>query len=183
MRFESASSARRPGRQSFRRSERGYLVSNSLELLQEVVDSLCKEGFNVLVFGGWAEELLDLAEPRAHSDIDLLVLDADIEMLDKYVSLRGEILEKHFSHKRAFEAQHVLVEMFLVDSGRQPTTTTFWDHFRWEWPTDMRPVRVKGLAVASVDAVRSFRDRYGEIQRARPDPDEPSPELVVDSTL
>jgi hypothetical protein len=47
-------------------------VANSVALLADVLMLLRRAGAPCHVFGGWAEELLDLAPPRAHGDIDLL---------------------------------------------------------------------------------------------------------------
>jgi hypothetical protein len=46
--------------------------ANDYELLKRVLGRLQCAGFSPLVFGGWAQELLQLARPRSHLDVDLL---------------------------------------------------------------------------------------------------------------
>jgi hypothetical protein len=44
--------------------------ANDYELLKRVLGRLQCAGFS-FVFGGWAQELLQLAPPRSHLDVDL----------------------------------------------------------------------------------------------------------------
>jgi hypothetical protein len=48
--------------------------TNDHGLLARVLGRLQDAGFSPLVFGGWAQELLQLVPPRPHVDVDLLLL-------------------------------------------------------------------------------------------------------------
>lgn len=119
------------------------------------------------VFGGWGEELPGLVAPGYHGDIDLLVIDPDLDALDRYVAQRDENKEKRLSHKRAFEASGVLVELFLVTRSPEPCTL-FWDTLLYKWP-DIGPVFMHGLPVVATGALLAFRRDYSMIAEARPD--------------
>jgi tRNA nucleotidyltransferase/poly(A) polymerase len=77
----------------------------------ELVDAA---GFQAALVGGWSRELLGLEPPRPHSDIDLVVTDADVAQLDAWLSTQDEIRAKRFPHKRAFRLEGVMVELHLV---------------------------------------------------------------------
>lgn len=139
-------------------------VGNTIDLVRKVVRDLSEAGFQVAVFGGWAEELLGAAPSRIHSDIDLLVFDPDLELLDAFVAGREEVAEKHFSHKRAFIAATVMVELFLVHEG----TTTFWDGPPYRWRT-VELVNVRGLPVAPPEYLAAHRSDYTTIRAASPE--------------
>lgn len=136
-------------------------VGNTIEVVRQVVQDLTASGFRALLFGGWAEELLGLVTPREHADIDLLVFDADHTELDAFVQARREIRGKHFSHKRAFVASNVMVELFLVRDGR----TMFWNTLEYAWPTG-HAVDVDGLPVAPPEYLAAYRRDYAAIRLA-----------------
>jgi hypothetical protein len=136
-------------------------VSNTIEVVRQVVQDLSFSGFRAVLFGGWAEELLEHVPPREHADIDLLVFDADQTELDVFVQARGEIRGKHFSHKRAFVFSEVMVELFLVRDGR----TTFWNTVEYAWPTG-HAVDVDGLPVAPAEYLTAYRRDYPAIRSA-----------------
>lgn len=140
-------------------------MANSFDLVRTVVADLSAAGLGPLVFGGWAEELLGVTPLRTHSDIDLLVV-AEAPAVDVFVSQRQEIVQKRFSHKRAYVEDGVLVELFLVARHEGVETTTFWDTRRWTWPP-LEPVMVNGLPVAPAAAVAAYRTHYGDIASAR----------------
>lgn len=137
-------------------------MSSTEILLREVVDDLAGAGFDVGVFGGWAEELLGLAPTRAHRDIDLLVVNPELPELDAFVAERGEVVAKRLSHKRAYIASGVLVELFLVSYRNGSWATDFWGVHEHLWPalvwTDCR-----GLPVAPGEALVSYRSSYPAI--------------------
>jgi len=89
-------------------------MGNDLHLVKAVVGELADHGFDVAVFGGWAEELLGVAPPWQHRDIDLMLYLNDLQQLDRFVGLRGEVEAKRYSHKRAFVQAGTLVELFLA---------------------------------------------------------------------
>jgi hypothetical protein len=142
-------------------------VSNDIQLLRETVAALSQSGFQIAVFGGWAEELHGLCAPREHHDIDLIVIDADLVTLDAFVEARGEVVAKRQTHKRAFTNRGVLVELFLVNTVDGQPLTNFWDSFDYEWATH-GPVDLVGLPVASVDALAAYRADHHRIAAHRP---------------
>lgn len=142
-------------------------VSNDIQLLRETVVTLSQSGFQIAVFGGWAEELHGLSAPREHYDIDLMVIDADLVMLDGFVAARGEVVGKRQTHKRAFITSGVLVELFLVRTVDGQPLTDFWGSFAYRWPS-LGPVDLVGLPVASVDALAAYRADHDHITAHRP---------------
>jgi hypothetical protein len=142
-------------------------VSNDIQLLRETVTTLSQSGFQVAVFGGWAEELHGLSAPREHHDIDLIVIDADLIVLDTLVEARGEVVTKHQTHKRAFTTSGVLVELFLVSTVDGQPLTDFWGSFAYRWPS-LGPVHLVGLPVASLEALAAYRADHDRIATYRP---------------
>jgi hypothetical protein len=136
---------------------------NDRGLVSQVAHELVATGITPLVFGGWAKELLDLEPARGHKDIDLLVI-ATTAVVDSFVAARCEVIEKRFSHKRAFIETGVLVELFLVD----PVTgsTRFWDEVSIIWPS-LRPVVVEELPVAPVETIAHYGTHYEAIHAGR----------------
>lgn len=112
-----------------------YTFPNSRPLL--VIDDLQEAGFEVLVIGGWAEELQGLAEPRTHEDIDVVLQNPASEALDAFVGRRTEVVEKRFSQKRAYRATGVLVEVFLAMAIGRRYQTIWWERFAWGWETEI----------------------------------------------
>jgi hypothetical protein len=137
--------------------------------LREVVDQLVGAGFDVAVFGGWAEELLGLSAPRAHQDIDLLVVDPDPAHLDSFISGRVEVVAKRLSHKRAYIAFGVLVELFIARCNDGLWTTEFWDRTEHRWP-ELTWEHRSGLPVVPATALASYRSSHREIHRDRDRP-------------
>lgn len=118
------------------------------------------------VFGGWAEELSGLIEPRAHSDVDLLLRAAGFAALDAFVAAAPdlvEIPEKRFPHKRAFEHRGVRVELFLVARDADGWPTRFWGTTCYRWPENVWGEEIDGLPVASVEAVTGFRRDHARL--------------------
>ena len=146
------------------RDDRG--VTNCLALVRRTLAGLTDAGFNAAVFGGWAEELHGLAEPRAHSDIDLIVVDPSLRLLDEYIRDRGEVADKRHSHKRAFVSDGVLVELFILRTGHDGLLTTFWDTYEYAWPP-VDPVEINGLRVASREALAAYRRDHAGIMARR----------------
>jgi hypothetical protein len=109
---------------------------NDLDLLALVVDRLEAAGAGVLVFGGWAEELLRLTPPRPHADIDLLLPAASFAAVDRFlaaaVNAPKEIRAKRFAHKRAFRLNGVTIEITLVEHDGGPVTR-FWGDIAFRW--------------------------------------------------
>lgn len=143
------------------------LLPSSLSLLRSVVASLEKAGIAALVFGGWAEELHGLIPARDHRDIDLLLVDPDERALAVFLDAREEIFEKRSSHKRAFEVDGILVELFITRRENGKQVTYFWRHLRWVWPSDIS-VSLSDLPVASTAALAAYRASWLTIQASRP---------------
>jgi hypothetical protein len=140
---------------------------NDLDVVQKVLADLQLEGFKPLLIGGWAEELLGIAQPRPHEDVDVLLVDPQIERLDIYAAERGEVADGHLSHKRVCLLEGAKVELFIAHGGSGSLETLFWDRFRWTWPANMEPVVREGLPVAPVEALRCFRDSFPVFMEAR----------------
>ena len=135
---------------------------NDLDFVQEVVELLGARGVKVWVFGGWAEQLLGLDGPRRHVDVDLLYPAESFAAVD---ALDLPFVEgKHFSHKRAFAHEGVLVELFLVQRDPQGYYTDM-PRGRHRWAPDVL-FGVHGLRVAGPDAVSGFRAAYHHLRAA-----------------
>jgi hypothetical protein len=102
-------------------SEReAVLAENDLQFVKNVMKLVSDYGARTWLFGGWAEEILGLAAPRPHADVDLLYPAADFSVIDAFLTDANgvtEIVPKRFSHKRAFERGGVRVEILLVSIG------------------------------------------------------------------
>ena len=135
-------------------------MQNNLRLLRRVVELLADGGVRVWVFGGWAEELLGLAPPRRHRDIDLLYAARDFDRVDALIAELGldEVVGKRFPHKRAFVFEGVLVELILVGGAGDRRTSDFWGE-RWHWPADVLS-GVGPLPVAGRESVTVFRRHH-----------------------
>lgn len=142
---------------------------NGLDLLTSVVDRLGAAGAEVLVFGGWAEELLGLAPPRPHSDIDLLLPAASFAAVDRLLASAAgdlpEIRPKRFAHKRAFGVTGVAVEVTLVEHDGDGPITRFWGDvpFRWLAPLGRAVPRGDGHLLVVTPANLA---RYRSLHRA-----------------
>jgi hypothetical protein len=131
---------------------------NDLRFVERVLSLLAVEGIAAWVFGGWAEELLGLAEPRPHNDLDLLVAADDWRAVDRLLLRLDEIRAKRFEHKRAFVLAGVMVELFLVRRDTEGLFTTFWG-VRRPWPENTLADDAP-LPVASATAVAGYRARH-----------------------
>lgn len=129
---------------------------NDLDFVHDVVQLLASRGVKVWVFGGWAEQLVGLAPPRRHVDVDLLYPAESFAELDALAL--PWIDGKTYPHKRAFAHDGVMVEVFLVkrdDLGfytELPTGT-------FRWPRDVLS-GVHGLRVVGADSLRLYRAAY-----------------------
>src|SRR5262249_49061900 len=131
---------------------------NDLPFVERTLSLLADEGVAAWIFGGWAEELLGLAEAGAHGDLDLLVAADDWRDVDRLLERLDEIPAKRFEHKRAFVLDGVMVELFLVCRDAAGLFTTFWG-VRRPWPEDT----LDGdgpLPIASAAAVAGCRIRH-----------------------
>ena len=118
------------------------------------------------LFGGWAEELVGLCLPRHHHDVDLLYPAQDFGPVDAFLSdgTVDEITAKRFPHKRAFETEGVMVELFLVQGAESRYYTDFWGVTRHDWPDNVLGVEAGGLRVASAMALVDYRAKRTNYQ-------------------
>jgi aminoglycoside-2''-adenylyltransferase len=135
-------------------------MTNDLAYVRKVLGLLSAHDLRVWLFGGWGEELHGLVAPRPHKDIDLLYPAADFTAVDAFLArgLVDEIAAKRFPHKRAFELDGVMTELFLVQRDATGLYTYFWDQHRYDWPLDVLS-HAQGLPVASVAALGGFRSK------------------------
>jgi hypothetical protein len=144
----------------------GMVRRNDVGFVRYVVGRLEGAGVRAWVFGGWATELLGLSLPWAHRDVDLLYPAGGFEVVDEFL-VRGDVQEieaKRFPHKRAFEVDGVMVELFLVQADAAGWFTDFWGVARHDWPADVFDVEAEGLRVASGTAVTGYRAGWDELQ-------------------
>jgi hypothetical protein len=131
---------------------------NSIELVRTVVGYLRDNGIDVLLGGGWAEELQGIIKPREHGDIDLHYLANDFQKLDKYIAVSGveEIEAKHKSHKRAYKQNGVMVEVILIQKDNQGNYSNYNQEKVIRWP-EFLSVSVDGLSCLSPEALKFKR--------------------------
>jgi len=128
---------------------------NDLDFVQDVVQMLGVRGVKVWVFGGWAEQLVGLAPPRRHVDVDLLYPAQSFDALD---ALDLPWIEKRSAHKRAFAHDGVMVEVFLMKRDDLGFYTEL-PGGTFRWPRDVLS-GVHGLRVVGADSLRLYRDAY-----------------------
>jgi hypothetical protein len=79
-------------------------MSDTVDLVREVVRDLSEGGFQVAALGGWGDDLLGASPPRMTSTSTSSGSTQMSNVLMPFVAGRDEIAEKRFSHKRAFMA-------------------------------------------------------------------------------
>ncbi len=130
-------------------------------------------GASVLVFGGWAEELLGAAPPRPHSDIDLLLQAASFAVIDRLLAAQAgalrEVTLKRFAHKRAFCVGGVMVEITLVEQDDDGPVTLFWGDvpFRWLIPLACPTALFRAgqrLTLATRENLQHYRSHHRSTQ-------------------
>ena len=131
---------------------------NSIGLVRTVVGHLHDNGIDVLLGGGWAEELQGIIKPREHRDIDLYYRADDFQRLDKYIVSAGveEIEAKHKSHKRAYKQDGIMVEVILIQHDKQGNYSSYDQEKVIRWPKFLS-VRVNGLSCLSPGALKFKR--------------------------
>jgi hypothetical protein len=142
-------------------------VGNDLQLVRSIVADLRDAGFEPLVFGGWAEELCAMAEPRPHEDVDIVLVAPELGALDAYVSDRSEVVEKRLPQKRACLYDGVLVELFIARAEGDRYVMVFWDRLSWLWPGSAEPVVIDEFPVAPMPVLEAFRRHYDELVAAK----------------
>ena len=144
------------------------------DLVVSVLMRLEQNGISCVLFGGWAEEALRLAAPRAHRDIDLLLPAKSFSVLDALLRVQSvefaEIRLKRFAHKRAFLVDGVMVEVILVQETGQNAVTRFWGDtpFAWKLPLVENCIfNGQRLQVATPDNLEHFRTHHALTQPGR----------------
>lgn len=146
-------------------------MSNDIPFLLATLDGLASAGIQAWVFGGWAEELWRIIPPRIHRDVDLLLPAQDFDLLDRFLAAApgvNEFQPKHFSHKRAYLRENIMVELILVGRyGDEYQTDFFSGVYRFTWPPDTFNLSVasagRALPVASPAALSSYRDHHAQV--------------------
>ena len=138
---------------------------NDLRFVADLVVTLRREGIDTWIFGGWAEELHGLSRPREHRDVDLLYRGDDWRRVDAFLAGVDEVVGKRFPHKRAFMADGVLVELFLVQRDRDGWFTLF-PAREFRWPDDL--FRETGaLPVADLASVVAYRRDHDQLKASQ----------------
>ncbi|MFD7153580.1 nucleotidyltransferase domain-containing protein [Kribbella sp. NPDC059898] len=140
--------------------------ANDLDFVRQVVARLESAGIRTWLFGGWASELLGLSLPRPHNDIDLLYPADTFEAVDTFLATGrvDELAAKRFPHKRGFETDGIMVELFLVQPSESGPFTDFWGDIRYEWPSNVFDVQAGGLRIASALSLLAYRAAWDDLQ-------------------
>jgi Aminoglycoside-2''-adenylyltransferase len=143
---------------------------NTKDLLRKVVRELHRAGIEVLVGGGWAEELLGITAKRSHKDIDLYCCGDNFQKVDAY--LRANRLEelpaKHLPHKRAFLQDGVMVEVVLIQKDEAGFFSDFWHEKIIRWPAPLvNAEKIGGVPCLSPEALAFYRAMHAELFRSR----------------
>jgi hypothetical protein len=147
---------------------------NTLPFVIEIVQRLEAANLPLWVFGGWAEELWQMAPPRAHKDIDFLHPADSFEQLNQFIAKASDLQEvqpKRFSHKHAILYQHIMIEFLLVQHDEKAYFTDFFSgQYRLTWPDDMLACKVTthgyDMPVASKQAVIRYRQNHQDVEQA-----------------
>ncbi len=149
------------------------MAENTLGLVAEVIKTLADAHIKTWLFGGWAEELLEIRPAGLHKDIDLLYPAQDFDLLDNFLQTQtdmSEVLSKRFGHKRAFQWRTVLVEVFLVRSEAAGFATNFFDTYQFAWPQDTFSASAQSFGrqylTASSAALRHYREQHENVEQA-----------------
>ncbi len=132
-------------------------MHNDLETLSHIFSILRESGVECDLFGGWAEEMLGICPPRPHTDIDLVYRGRNFDPVDAFLKMQAprvdEVVEKRFSHKRAFRFHGVLCEILLVQDWDSRPFTLFWGDAPFHWNTPLLHQRDQYLAGVPVSLV------------------------------
>jgi hypothetical protein len=135
-----------------------------------VMHRLAAADIPCLLFGGWAEEALGLAQPRPHKDIDLLLQAPSFDAADRLLSrsnIFDEVALKRFAHKRAFMFDAVLIEITLIQTEGGIPVTWFWGDVRFAWRTPLSEACDLGghrLPTASGENLRHHRINHRQTE-------------------
>ena len=150
------------------------MSGNTIDFLLSVIKLFQEADLRVWVFGGWAEELWQIAPRRIHDDIDFLYPAATFEHLDRFISQTKDLQEiqaKRFSHKRALVHQHVMIEFLLVQGVDGNYFTDFFSgRYHLVWPLDVFGHRASipehNIPIASLQALTIYRQQHERVEEA-----------------
>lgn len=139
-------------------------MPNNLEHVRQVMGLLEQHGITTWLFGGWAEELHEMAHPRPHRDVDLLYLADSFALVDQFFQLGQvqEVVAKRFTHKRAFLLDGVMTEILIV---LPDLTTMFWDRTCFRWPDDTFEDPDRSLRISSLAALTRYREAHHQLRQ------------------
>jgi hypothetical protein len=152
--------------------------TNDLDSVRHIVARLESARIKTWLFGGWAAELLGLTLPRLHNDIDLLYPAESFDAVDVFLATgdADEITAKRFPHKRAFEIEGIMVELFLLQGPEDAPFTDFWGVNRHIWPANVLAIEASGLRVASamslIDYRATWQNRFPSVNGKQVSPEE-----------
>lgn len=147
-------------------------IENTRETLVTVLRDLRAYALPCDVFGGWAEELLGLCQPRAHRDIDLVYRGNSLAGFDVIKGDYSPVASKRFHHKRAFTIRNVLCEIILIQDAANRPVTPYWGDllFHWDQPLlHFEPIDLCGQSITVISAANLLRHRdfHGKTQPNR----------------
>jgi hypothetical protein len=143
------------------------------ELVKQTIELFQLANIEIIVFGGWAEEINGLIEVRTHKDLDLLYLANDFKRIDSFIASHNNIIEivgKRFSHKRAFLLNGAMVEIFLVKSVSGKLITIFWESYCFQWPSQLAKkvnLDLTPVTVVTPQAISLYRGHELAIKEVR----------------
>ncbi|MDB4984491.1 MAG: hypothetical protein JWM20_670 [Patescibacteria group bacterium] len=139
---------------------------NDKKFLQETYRFFNEKNISVWLFGGWAEELRGMVEPRNHNDIDFLYLAENFNTLDELIRNEKleEILAKRLHHKRALLINGIMIEFILVTVIEHRFVTKFFGTYDYEWPSDIfSDSELSGIKIVSKNTLSFYRNNYSKI--------------------
>ncbi len=143
---------------------------NNKESVFGLVHELESAGCPIILFGGWAAELLKVKKPWAHKDVDLLLLDNDFKKLASYIQSNDWPICKSYRHKKAFMLGRVMVEVFLVRQGKNGYETMFVGekgNFTFQWPNLLYSTK-GGHKIATNKALQQYEKTHETIHANGP---------------
>ncbi len=146
------------------------MADNNIQFLLSIIERLKHGNLPVWLFGGWAEELLELAPSRKHRDIDFLYRDDNFLSLERWATAQNnlrEITQKRFAHKRAYELEGIMIEFTLVKNYK----TNFFDAYKFTWPKDTFDTNLTiyglSISIASIKSLNVYRNSHKNLNYAR----------------
>lgn len=139
------------------------MPKNNIQIVREVIDDLKTNDINVLLGGGWAEELLGIKEPREHGDIDLYYPASDFTKLERYISKNNLKQFKDKPHKKAFYYKDVPVEVILIQSDSKGHFSHYQNPEQKvkskviRWPADLKTTSKTDIPCLSIEVLQFKR--------------------------